>query len=116
MDGYSIVLTEKLAKKLFGEEDAMGKQVKVDNRNNYTVTGILKDPPPNSRFQFEYLLPWAALRREGGDDINWGNNSTQTFVLLKENAKLATINAKLGSLRERYDKNDPTGGFFFIPT
>lgn len=115
MDGYSIVITEKLAKKIFGDEDAMGRQVKVDNRNNYTVTGILKDLPANTRFSFEYLLPWAALRREGGDDINWGNNSTQTFILLKENTSMAVVNPKLADLRKRYDKEEPTGGFFLYP-
>ena len=42
-DMHSIVLTEKLAKKLFGNEDAMGKVIKIDNKDNFTVTGILKD-------------------------------------------------------------------------
>ena len=115
MDGYSIVITEKLAKKLFGDEDPMGKVVKIENKDNFTVTGLLKDLPTNSRFNFEYLLPWAYLRREGGDDVYWGNNSTRTYVLLKENAKLSTINPKLSKLRERYDKDDPKGGFFLYP-
>ena len=65
-DMHSIVLTEKLAKKLFGNEDAMGKVVKIDNKDNFTVTGILKDLPNNTRFNFEYLLPWSYLNvREG---------------------------------------------------
>ena len=42
---YSIVLTESLAKKLFGNENAMGKIIKIDNKDNFTVTGILKDLP-----------------------------------------------------------------------
>jgi hypothetical protein len=44
-DVSSIVITEKFAKKLFGNEDAMGKVLKLDNKDNFTVTGILKDIP-----------------------------------------------------------------------
>lgn len=114
-DAHSLVITESLAKKLFGDEDPMGKVVQVDNRDNFTVTAIAKDPPTNSRFQFEFLLSWAYLRQLGGDDTYWGNNSTLTYVLLKPNTNLANINAKLSNLRERYDKDDPVGGFFLYP-
>ena len=44
-DMHSVVLTEKTAKSLFGNEDAMGKIIKIDNKDNFTVTGILKDLP-----------------------------------------------------------------------
>jgi hypothetical protein len=55
---YSIVLTEQLAKKLFGDENAVGKIVRIDSTDNFTVTAILKDLPGNTQFDFEYLLPW----------------------------------------------------------
>jgi putative ABC transport system permease protein len=93
----SIVLTDKLAKKLFGNEDAMGKLIKIDEKENYTVTGILKDLPFNTRFKFEYLLPWAIRAKNNNDDPNWGNNSTRNYVLLKKNASLASIAPKLKS-------------------
>src|SRR5574338_269450 len=86
--GSSIVLTEKFAKKLFGGEDAMGKVVKIDNKDNFTVTGILKDLPTNTRFNFEYLLPWDYAIKTHQDDSGWGNNSTRTYVLLKPNASI----------------------------
>jgi ABC-type antimicrobial peptide transport system permease subunit len=114
-DVHSIVLTEKLAKKLFGDEDPMGKLVRLENTDNFTVTGIIKNPPTNTRFEFEYLLSWKYLRHDGGDDEYWGNNSTRTYVMLKKNATLASINPKLSKLRERYDKEDPEGGFFLYP-
>ena len=108
----NVVLTETLAKKLFGKTNAMGKTVRLNNEDNFVVSGILKDFPNNTGFQAEYLLPWAYLRYKGGDDIYWGNNSTETFALLKPAASLASINSKLKSLRERYDKDDPKGGFY----
>jgi ABC-type antimicrobial peptide transport system permease subunit len=111
-DMHNIVLTEKLAKKLFGNGEAMGKVVRLNNEDNFTVSGIVKDLPNNTRFDFEFLVPWSYLRSKGWDDDFWGNNSTTTYVLLKPAASLASIEPKLKALRERYDKNDPEGGFF----
>ena len=116
MDMHNIVLTEKLAKKIFGNEDPMGKIIKIDNKDNFTVTGIAKDLPNNTRFDFEYLLPWSYLRYKGGDDANWGNNSTRTYVLLKPNASFASANEKIRKLKIRYDKTeDPKWEMFLYP-
>ena len=114
-DGHSIVITEKLAKKLFDKEDAMGKIIKVDNKDNFTVTGILKDLPNNTQFEFEYLVSWDYLRQLGGDDDYWGNNSTTTYVMLKPNATLASIAPKIKNIRAKYDKDDPKGEIFLYP-
>ncbi|MBV9987299.1 MAG: ABC transporter permease [Chitinophagaceae bacterium] len=111
----SIVLTEKLSKKLFGNEDAMGKLIKIDEKENYTVTGILKDLPYNSRFKFEYLLPWAIVRKNGNDDPNWGNNSTRNYVLLKKNASLASIAPKLKFIKRNHTNDEPTNEMFLYP-
>lgn len=116
-DVYSIVITESFAKKLFDHEGAMGKVVKIDNKDNFTVKGILKDPPLNSRFSFDYLLPWSYLTKIGNDDSNWGNNSTKTYALLKENSSVSTANEKLKLIKGRYDKEeaDKTWEMFLYP-
>lgn len=62
-DNSHIVLTEKLAIKLFGNENPMGKTVKIDSTDNFTVAGVLKDLPNNTKFSFEYLLPWSYLKK-----------------------------------------------------
>jgi len=95
---YSIVVTEKLAKKLFGNEDPMGKIVKIDNRDNFTVTGVMKDLPNNTRFNFEYLLPWSYLQARKWDDSSWDNNSTTTYVLLKQTASIAAFNNRIKNI------------------
>ncbi len=116
-DGYSIVLTEKLAKNLFGDEDPMGKILKLDNKDNFTVTGILKDLPNNSRFGFEFLTNWELVKRQGEDDSSWGNNSTRTYVLLKENASMASANDKIKGIKVRYSKDeDPNWEMFIYPS
>ncbi|HSC38740.1 MAG TPA: ABC transporter permease, partial [Chitinophagaceae bacterium] len=95
---YSIVLTEKLVKKLFGNEDPMGKIIKLDNRDNFTVTGVLKDLPNNTRFNFEFLLPWSYMSKRKWDDSSWDNNSTTTYVLLKQTASLAAFNNRIKNI------------------
>ncbi|MES2265999.1 MAG: ABC transporter permease [Bacteroidota bacterium] len=82
-DINNIVVTEKMAKKLFGNEDAFGKTVKLDSVDYFTVTGVLKDLPNNTEFDFEYLLPFAYYDKVYGADKNWGNNSTSTYITLK---------------------------------
>jgi ABC-type antimicrobial peptide transport system permease subunit len=114
-DMYSIVLTEKLAKSLFGKDEAIGKQIRIDEKDSYTVTGILKDLPYNTRFKFDYLLPWAFVRKQGNDDQNWGNNSTRNYVLLKPNATLASIAPKLKFIKRKHTDDEKTNEMFLYP-
>jgi putative ABC transport system permease protein len=101
-DMHSVVLTEKTAKSLFGNEDAMGKTVKIDNKENFIVTGILKDLPANTRFYCEYLLPWSFIKYGEGQDLGWNDNSTSTYVMLKPNANYASVVPKIKVLRQKY--------------
>ncbi|MFL9483311.1 ABC transporter permease [Chitinophagaceae bacterium LWZ2-11] len=109
-DPYSIVLTESTAKALFGNENPMNKFVRVDNLNNLKVTGILKDLPANTSFNFNYLIPfsyfeqtksWVRERRAG----NFGGNSFQQFVKLKPGVTYAQVAAKIVNI-EKIDKTD----------
>lgn len=115
-DGHSIVVTQSLAKTLFGAADAMGKVVRIDNKENYQVTGVIKDLPNNTRFDFKYLVDWNFVRRQGNDDVgNWGNNSTRTYVLLKEHATLASIAPKMLTYKQRYDSTEKHWAMFLYP-
>ena len=78
----SMILTEKLAKKLFGNEDPIGRTVRVDSTPNFVVTAVMKDLPPNTRFTFEYLLPWSYMREVHWEVNNWKINGAETYVLL----------------------------------
>lgn len=102
-DMHSVVLTEKTAKSLFGNEDAMGKIVKIDNKDNFIVTGILKDLPNNTRFYCEFLLPWSYIKYGEGQDLGWGDNSTSTYVMLKPNTNYASVTSKVKEIRYKYD-------------
>ncbi len=112
---YSIVITQELAKSLFGNEDALGKTILIDNDDNYKVTGVLKTLPVNSRFTFNYLLPWSYLRERGWDDNSWGNNSTRTYALLKPSATLASVAPKIKVIKTRYDSAEKNWEMFLYP-
>ncbi|NCI50574.1 FtsX-like permease family protein [Sediminibacterium roseum] len=114
-DMFNIVLTEKCAKNLFGNEEPMGKTIRINDKDNFTVTGILKDLPNNTRFKFDYILPWAYARKQGDDDESWGNNSTRNYVLLKPNASLASLEPKLRYIKRKYDKDEKTNEMFLYP-
>lgn len=114
-DQHNIVLTESTARKLFGDEEPMGKIIKLDNSDNFTVTGIVKDLPNNTRFNFEYLLPWSYVRFKGNDDNNWGNNSTRTYALLKPGINLEGLQKKLKTLKQKYQPEETKWEMFVYP-
>ena len=101
-DMHSVVLTEQAARSLFGSADAMGKTIRIGNKENFTVTGILKDPPDNTRFYFEYLLPWSYKKYGEGQDLGWNDNSTSTYVMLKPNTNYADATFKIKGLKQKY--------------
>jgi len=99
-DPYSIVLTEETAKIMFGSEDPIGKILKVDNLSDMKVTAVVKKQPKNSSLTFDFLLPWQYQEANFSwikqyHKTNWGNNSWQIFVQLKENALPASVNTKI---------------------
>ena len=102
---YNIVLTEKLAKTLFGNENAMGKTIKIDSVDIFTVSGVMKDLPNTTSFQFDYLLPFAYLHKLKQDDDVWDHNSLSTYILLKQNASQSAFNAKVKNITIDHTKN-----------
>ena len=109
---YSIVLTESTARSLFGETDPIGKPVRIDNQNNLVVKAVIADLPPNSTFNFHFVVPfsyyilvndWVRHAVEAGD---WTNNSFQTFVALQPNTNLEQLEPKLRDLVKKYDPED----------
>jgi ABC-type antimicrobial peptide transport system permease subunit len=89
---YSIVLTETMATKLFGNTNVLGHTVRIDSTDFFTVTGVIKDPPINSSLEFNYIIPWSYMKKVGWDDNNWQNNSVRTVVLMKPGIEEATAN------------------------
>jgi putative ABC transport system permease protein len=83
----SVILTETLAKNLFGDEDPINKMVKLENTDILKVEAVIEDVPKNSSIQFDYLMPWSLFikQRPWAKEINWGNNMCLTVVQLQSN-------------------------------
>ncbi len=102
---YNIVLTHDMAKRLFGNRDPMGKTVLIDSNTNFTVTGVLKDLPSTTSFNFDYLVPWSYMTRLGwNDDQNWGNNSISSFVLLKPGVSQQSFDKQVAGITRSHSK------------
>ncbi|HEY8781777.1 MAG TPA: ABC transporter permease [Mucilaginibacter sp.] len=91
----SVVISETMAQKFFGDADPIGKSLKLNNTENYTVTGVFKDLPQNSTYQFQWLIPMANIDHKQPWMNIWGANWARTLVELEPNANLALINQKL---------------------
>jgi len=107
-DPNSIILTESIAKALFGDEDPMNKVLRIDNQFNIKVTGVMKDVPVNSTLQFAYLLPFSFLEETNPgakkDRVNWQNYSTPQYVELQPTANAEAFQSKI---KNSFAKHDP---------
>jgi ABC-type antimicrobial peptide transport system permease subunit len=101
----SMVVTEKFAKKLFGNADAMGKVVRIDSNANFTITGVMKDLPNNTTFGFEYLIPWTYMKEVGWHNPNWDYYSIPTVVLLKPGVSEKTANDRFHDILKSHGTN-----------
>ena len=104
---HSVVITEKTAKKFFGDnKNVIGKSLRVDNKQNYIVTGVLKDIPANSSIQFEWLMPFQLLWDKSPWLKSWGNNSLNTYIELKPGVDPKAVNKQLyGFIQKREPQN-----------
>jgi putative ABC transport system permease protein len=79
----SLVMSERYARKYFGDEDPIGQTLRIEQDTNfYTVTGLMKNVPVNSHFHFEMLGSLSTLR--GSRSTNWVNHNYYTYVVLAE--------------------------------
>ena len=102
---YDIVITQRMAKRLFGNENPMGRSIRVDNKADFTVTGVLKDLTSTTSFDFDYLLSWQYMAHIGwNDEQNWGNNSIATYVLLKPGVTQGAFDKEVGDITRSHSK------------
>jgi putative ABC transport system permease protein len=94
----NIVLTRQLAMKLFGKEDVTGETVRIDSLDYFTVSAVLKDLPSNTRFSYEYILPWFYAEKKNMVGTRWDNNNILTCILLKPGASQSVLDKKIRNI------------------
>ena len=93
---YSIVLSRSMARKIYNEEDPIGKGL-IHEGVIYQVTGVFEDMPGNTSFQFEWLIPFRVFVEEMKKVFNvneWGASWLQTYVELEPGVDLEQLNEK----------------------
>jgi ABC-type antimicrobial peptide transport system permease subunit len=106
-DPYSIVLTESTAYSLFGKTDPIGRTIRIDNKNNLKVTGILRDLPANATVQFNYLVPFDYFI-QSDENIkravtDWGHVTFRTYIALAPHVSYAQIEPLLKKVIAKYN-------------
>lgn len=117
MDPFSIVLSEKLARNLFGDEDPLGKTVRSENQRALRVTGIIKDIPGNTHLQFDYLVSFLTMYSLRNDiDRSWSILNYYSYIQLEDRVKAADFENKLPAIVEKYhDCNAKNRRYFLVP-
>jgi len=100
---YTVVLTEEVAEKYFGDSDPVGKFMKIDGSRNYEITGVIKKLPANSHFQLRVIRSMATLVAERPQDMaHWLNIEYFTYLLLAEGADYKVLEGKLDDFIDRH--------------
>jgi len=94
----SIILTERLAQKMFGESDPIGKVVEINSKYNYQVSAVVQNPPANSSIVFDFILPFQFFEHLWAYDLNdWEANTFHTFIKTEKNHSSVDLSTQLRS-------------------
>ena len=91
----AVVISKKLADKYFKGQNPIGKIIRIDNRDNVIVTGILDEIPETSSLKFDFLMSWDIWYKKNEWAHEWGNNGPRCMVTLSPNASANKVNAKI---------------------
>jgi len=100
---FAIVISQEMAKKFFGTEDPLGKNLKLNNALDFTVTGVIKDMPQNSHLHFDFLIPFEIFEKRDRDPSNWGRFQVYTYVMLQDNTPSKDFENKIAGLLQEHN-------------
>ncbi len=104
-----IAISEKTALLFFGSiQNVMGKTIRFNNKRDFIVSAIYKNPPANASRKFDYVISWEAWLEENTWAKNWSNSGPLTFVLLRQDANAALVDKKISHFRDSYTKDSTT--------
>jgi putative ABC transport system permease protein len=115
-----VVIDEPTAKRLFGNENAMGKTIRFHNKVDLTVSGIIKKAPANSQYQMEMLVSYETVKSimpwyKNDDYWDGGDSYFHGYVQLKPGTNPATIEAGINKLTKEHAANSSYTSFKLVP-
>ncbi|WP_138989618.1 ABC transporter permease [Larkinella sp. C7] len=116
----SILLSESMAKALFGEADPLNKTVKIDSKNSAKVTGVYENLPFNSEFyRVEFYMPWSDYLADQSwvkeSQQQWGNHSFQCFAQIADQADMDKVSAKIRDVEKKHTTARDNPEYFLHP-
>jgi putative ABC transport system permease protein len=100
---YSVVITEEMAQKYFGDQEPVGKILRLDDEADFTVTAVVKNVPSNSHFSFNMLRSFETLYRENPQLMEaWITARFYTYLLLAENSDHKKLEEKFAAFVDRH--------------
>jgi putative ABC transport system permease protein len=103
-NGSAVVLTQRAARRLFGNESPMGKTILLNNLHPVKVGAVIRDVPENSSIQFDLVLPYSLFEKDNDWIRQWENRDVLTWVQLEPGASLESVNRQLTAILK---KNEP---------
>jgi putative ABC transport system permease protein len=92
---YALVITEKMANNFFKTTDVIGKTLRVDNKQDYVISGVINDFPENVSIKFDWVAPFKIYESANTWLTQWGSNALITYAQLEPNADVNAINKRL---------------------
>lgn len=111
----SIVISETVAQKLFGKTDVIGRMIRLDNKEDRQITGVMQKIPETSSLKFDFVLPLEPFEKENQWLSKWDNNGIRTFALLHPNTDVNRVNAKIKDMVHRHENKVTTITTFLFP-
>jgi putative ABC transport system permease protein len=114
---YSVILTVTTARKYFGDENPIGRVIRMNTRinltvgwNDYTVTGVMQDCPPNSQIKFDFLASFSSLPVAKPGSESWLEADYYTYFLLRTPQSIMGLQAKIPAyMKTQYKEIGITG-------
>src|SRR5438552_1676965 len=101
----AIAISRKMAEDFFGSPaDAIGKSIRYENEKNYIVTGVFENLSANTSDKFDYLINWQSFLEDNNWAKQWDNNSPRTYIMLRKDANLVSVENKIKDFLKGYNK------------
>jgi len=118
---YTVVLSHGLAQKYFGSQDVMGKTIRVDSKNTFTVTGVVADHPANTDIKSDIFLSLSSLKNIYPDVAKplvqqWSfiNTTNSVFLTLQDGVDPQVIERSIAQLNIKAQGADMAKVFHFM--
>lgn len=101
----SIVLTQSIARKYFGDQNPMGQIINLENQYNLKVTGLIADPPGNTNLPFIFIISLETIKKEFGDALNefyWIQNGGFAYIVIPKNYSIKQFQSRIHGFINKY--------------